>query len=46
MINEADYIALGLTCADICAALERGMDGKRLSDLNQPVREAIERLRR
>jgi len=26
MINEADYVALGLTCADVCAALERGMD--------------------
>jgi len=41
MVSEADYVALGLTCAGICAALERGMDGKRLSDLNQPVREGI-----
>lgn len=46
MVNKADYVALGLTCADICAALDQGMDGKQLSDLNQPLREAIERLRR
>jgi len=46
MVNEADYVALGLTCADVCAALEQGMDGRGLSDLNQPVRKAIERLRR
>jgi hypothetical protein len=44
MINQEDYVALGLTCADICAALKRGMDGRELSDLNQPVREAIKQL--
>ena len=46
MTNQTDYVALGLTCADICAALERGMDGKKLSDLNEPVRKAIEQLRK
>jgi len=46
MINQADYVALGLACVDICTALKQGMDGKALSDLNQPVRKAIKRLRR
>jgi len=46
MINEADYVALGLTCADICTTLEQGTGGKNWSELNQPVRKAVERLRR
>ena len=41
MVNDQDYIDLGLACADICRALDRGMDGKRLDDLSRPVREAI-----
>ena len=45
MANQAGYIELGLYCADVCAALERGMDGKKLDDLSQCVREAIEQLR-
>lgn len=44
MANQEDYIALGLTCADICTALEQGLDGKELSELTQPVRKAIKRL--
>jgi len=44
MINEQDYVELGLSCAKICRALDRGMDGKRLDDLSQSVREAINRL--
>ena len=44
MINEMDYVELGLTCADICNALGRGMNGKRLSDLSQPVYDAITQL--
>ena len=44
MINERDYVELGLSCADICKALERGMDGKKLDDLNQSVRDAIDQL--
>ena len=42
--NDADYVELGLSCADICRALERGMDGKRLDDLSQSVCEAINQL--
>ena len=44
MANDQDYVDLGLSCADICRALGRGMDGKRLGDLSQSVREAIDQL--
>ena len=44
MINQADYVELGLVCADVCKALNRGMNGKQASGLSQPVSEAIEQL--
>ena len=44
MANETDYVELGLACADVCRALERGMNGKQLDDLNQSAREAINQL--
>ena len=44
MANKADYVDLGLACADVCKALDRGMNGKKLDDLSQPVREAINQL--
>ena len=44
MANEQDYIDLGLSCADICRALERGMDGKSLNDVSQSVCDAINQL--
>ena len=46
MTNRADYVALGLTCAGICTALKEGMDGRELSDFNEPVRKAVKRLER
>ena len=42
--NEEDYVELGLHCADICKAIDRGMNGKRLDDLSQSVCEAINQL--
>ena len=42
--SEVDYVELGLSCADICRTLERGMDGKRLSDPSQSVCDAISQL--
>ena len=39
-----DYVELGLACAEVCAALDRGLKGKRLGDLNDSVREAIKQL--
>ena len=44
MINEQDYVELGLNCADICTALDRGINGKKLDDLGQSVCEAINQL--
>ena len=44
MTNERGYIEIGLSCAEICNALHRGMNGRRLEDLSQPVREAINQL--
>ena len=44
MINQVDYVELGLACVDVCTALNRGLCGKRLNDLNDSVREAIKQL--
>ena len=44
LANRADYVELGLTCADVCTALDRGLNGKRLNDLNNFVCEAINQL--
>jgi len=44
MINEADYVELGLACADVCTTLDRGLGGKRLEELNDSVCEAINQL--
>ena len=44
MINERDYVELGFDCADICTALDRGLNGRRLNELNKPVFEAIQQL--
>ena len=44
MANKSDYVDLGLTCANVCKALHRGMDGRKLDDLSQSVHEAIKEL--
>ena len=44
MINEGDYVELGLACAGVCTALGRGMNGKKLDDFSQSVSEAIAQL--
>jgi len=44
MANEMEYVEIGLDCADICRALERGMNGKKLGDLSQSVCDAINQL--
>ena len=46
MANEADYVELGMVCADVCTALKRGLDGRDEGDLNDSVRKAIEQLRK
>ena len=42
--NEEGYVELGLHCAEICKAIDRGMNGKRLDELSQSVCEAINQL--
>ena len=44
MANKLDYVELGLACADVCRALDRGTSGRRLDELSLSVREAIELL--
>ena len=39
-----DYVELGLACAKVCTALDRGLKGKELDDLNDSVCEAIKEL--
>lgn len=41
MANELDYVELGLRCADVCRALDRATDGKKMDELNQSVYETI-----
>ncbi|KAF9647692.1 hypothetical protein BDM02DRAFT_3261539 [Thelephora ganbajun] len=43
MINDQDYVELGLYCADICEALDRGMNGNGLDELSQSLGETINR---
>jgi len=44
MANEAEYVDLGLACADVCRALDRGVDGRSVDKLGQSVLEAIQQL--
>ena len=44
LISREDCVELGLACSDVCTALDRGLKGKRLNDLDSSVREAINRL--
>ena len=46
MANKMDYVELGLTCANVCKALDRGMRGKKPDDLSHSVCGAIEDLTR
>jgi hypothetical protein len=43
-MNKTDYVELGLACAEVCKALDRGMKGRQANELSQPVFEAIEQL--
>ena len=38
------YINLGLSCADVCGALDRGLNGRRSDKLSEPTQKAIEKL--
>lgn len=44
MINEVNYVELGLSCANICEVLHRGTSGRRADQLSPSVLRAIEQL--
>jgi len=44
MVNESDYVELGLFCARVCRALDRGMRQRRVDEVSQSVLEAIGQL--
>jgi len=44
MINQDDYVDLGLTCNTVCTALDQGLKGKRLNELSGSVLDAISQL--
>ena len=44
LMNQTDYVDLGLACAEVCTALDRGLKGKGLDNLNDSVYEAIKQL--
>jgi hypothetical protein len=44
MVDDQEYVDLGISCADVCKVLDRGLDGRRLDDLSQSVLKAIEQL--
>ena len=44
MIKKQEYVELGQSCARVCQALDRGLNGKKTDDLNSSVLEAIEQL--
>jgi hypothetical protein len=44
MAHERDYVELGLSCADVCQALERGLNGTQTDELTKSALEVIEKL--
>ena len=44
VVNKTDYVELGLACADVCRALDRGINGRSVDGLSQSVFEAISQL--
>jgi hypothetical protein len=45
-IDREDYVQLGFSCADVCRALDRGLDGTRTNELSPSVFRVIEQLTR
>ena len=44
MVNEQNYVELGLSCADVCQALQRGLTGRQSHEPNPSVLGAIGQL--
>ena len=41
VVNKQDYDELGLSCARVCKALDRGLNQGRIDELSEPVLGAI-----
>jgi len=46
MADKPEWVEIGLTCADVCGALERGTNGKGPEDLSKIMHLTIRRLTR
>ena len=44
MANKGNYVGLGLSCANVCETLSRGLSGRRPDELSDSVSEAIDQL--
>jgi hypothetical protein len=44
MPNDQDYVNFGMSCSDVCKALDRGLEGRRPDDLSPSVLGAIGQL--
>jgi len=44
MIDKTEYVELGLVCANVCRALDRGMGGRQLNEFSRSMGEAVEQL--
>jgi hypothetical protein len=45
MINEEDYVELGMACVDVCTTLSWGLNGKPLARLTHDLRSNSKKLR-
>ena len=45
MGNKDDYVGLGLSCGEVCKALDRGLKGTEPEEPNETALEAIDRLK-
>ena len=41
MVGEPQCVELGLLCADVCQAVDQVTNGKKLNELGQSVRDAM-----
>ena len=44
IVDDQDYVKLGLFCADVCQVLDRGLNGRGADELSRSLVGAIEQL--
>ena len=44
MVKKAEYVELGLACADVCDAINQRVDRRQTDELGQSVLGVIEKL--